>query len=121
MDGYCLKLLFDPATSSSAVVSAVDAYLLSLLKHNTKHLSSVDIVHYPIFLSNHQYYLKNSLKTNREYDKFFCHLSFAYHPNEISAYLFSEIMLASWNLTKIDYQCPAMRCYLTWLKQTFGK
>lgn len=95
--------------------------VLSLLKHNTKHLSSVDIVHYPIFPSNHQYYLKNSLKTNREYDKFFCHLSFAYHPNEISAYLFSEIMLASWGLTKIDYQCPAMICYLTWLKHTFGK
>lgn len=96
-------------------------YLVLSLLNNTKHLSSVDIIHYPIFKSNNQYYLKNSLKQNRDYDKFFCNLSFAYHPNEISAYLFSEIMLASWYLTKIDYKCKAMLCYLTWLKKHFGK
>ena len=96
-------------------------YLPLSLLNSSEDLSSVDIVHYPLFKSNNQYYLKNSLKTNREYDKFFCNLSFAYHPNEISAYLFSEIMLASWDLSKIDYKCPAMLYYLTWLKQQFGK
>ena len=96
-------------------------YLPLSLLNSSEDLSSVDIVHYPIFKSNNQYYLKNSLKQNRDYENFFCNLSFAYHPNEISAYLFSEIMLASWNLSKIDYKCPAMLYYLTWLKQQFGK
>lgn len=95
-------------------------YLILSLLRNRYSLSSINIKHFPIYLHNNKYYLKTAINNTQAYKSFFCNISFPYHPNEIAAYLFSDIMLSSMGLKKIDYNCPAIKSYLIWLKHNFS-
>ena len=92
---------------------------LSLLKNNHS-LSKIDILHYPVYHQNNIYYLDKSVNYVKDYHNFFCNISFPYHPNEIAAYLFGDIVISQITNRKINTNCQAMVSFNIWLKDTFG-
>lgn len=92
--------------------------VLSLLKNSS--LSSVDINKYLIEKDkNNKYSIIKQTEDEFEYNDFFCNINFPYHPNEISAYLFSDIIMASMNLESINLNCKSLQRFIIWLKNTF--
>ena len=95
-------------------------YLILSLLNSDNNLSDINIYYYPIYWKNNRYYIDKPLNHLTEYNNFFCNIQYPYHPNESSAYLFSDIVLSQIFNTKLDTQCVALKQFYNWLNHNLG-